>query len=298
MPETMAHPTTGAATHERAIAFDCQGERLYGVISLPAAAPERPPTRGVLIVVGGPQYRAGSHRQFTLLARSLAARGIAAMRFDYRGMGDSEGDLRDFESVQDDVRAALDCFHAEVPTLGAVALWGLCDGASAIAFYAAGDARVRGLALLNPWVRTEGGAAKATIKHYYRARLFERALWRKILSGRFDYAAALASAFRLLRSALGRPQAGGGAALPAAPLPTRMREGLARFDGRILVMLSGADLTAQEFGDLADGDAAWRRLLEKPGVTRHHLPGADHTCSRRAWHEQVVDWTCDWMRAW
>lgn len=290
MPDAMH-----ATTHQRAVAFDCQGERLYGVLSLPNV----PAKRGVLIVVGGPQYRAGSHRQFTLLARSLAERGIAAMRFDYRGMGDSEGALRDFEAVQDDVRAALDCFQAELPTLESVALWGLCDGASAISFYAAGDARVRGVALLNPWVRTENGAAKATIKHYYRARLFERALWTKILSGRFDYGAALSSALKLVRSALRRAPAGAdGAGQEAAPLPTRMREGLTRFDGRILVMLSGADLTAQEFGDLADGDAAWRRLLEHARVTRHHLPGADHTCSRRAWHDQVVDWTCDWMRAW
>ena len=52
--------------------------------------------RGVLIVTGGPQYRAGSHRQFVLLARFLAARGMAVLRFDYRGMGDSEGAPRDY----------------------------------------------------------------------------------------------------------------------------------------------------------------------------------------------------------
>lgn len=279
---------------ERAVAFDCHGERLYGVISLP----DQPVTRGVLIVVGGPQYRAGSHRQFTLLARSLAARGIAAMRFDYRGMGDSEGAMRGFEDVQDDIRAALDCFAAAVPALRQIALWGLCDGASAISFYAAHDARVHGVALLNPWVRTEGGAAKATIKHYYRARLFERALWMKIVRGRFDYRAALSSALQLVRKALRGPQAGAGMQAGAAPLPERMRAGLARFDGPILVMLSGADLTAQEFGDLAGADPGWRRLLDGTHVTRHHLPGADHTCSRRAWHEQVVDWTCDWIHAW
>ncbi|MCC2973035.1 hydrolase 1, exosortase A system-associated [Massilia sp. IC2-476] len=277
---------------ERAISFDCEGDRLYGIVSLPAGPAA--PVRGVLIVVGGPQYRAGSHRQFTLLARSLAARGIAAMRFDYRGMGDSEGRARGFEEVDADIRVALDAFTAAAPQLRDIALWGLCDGASAIAFYGAGDARVGGLALLNPWVRTEAGAARATIRHYYRRRLFEGELWSKILAGRFDLRSAAASALAVARSALGAKPAPG----PVATLPQRMADGLARFDGRLLVMLSGADLTAQEFAGVAETDPAWRRLLGERRVTLRRLPGADHTCSRRDWHDQVVDWTCDWMAAW
>ena len=51
---------------DRALAFRCGDDWLYGVLSMPGTMP----TQGVLIVVGGPQYRAGSHRQFTLLARS------------------------------------------------------------------------------------------------------------------------------------------------------------------------------------------------------------------------------------
>ena len=48
---------------ERALSFACGGEWLYGVLSLPAQAPQAA-RRGVLIVVGGPQVRTGSHRQF------------------------------------------------------------------------------------------------------------------------------------------------------------------------------------------------------------------------------------------
>src|SRR5438067_4982461 len=149
---------------ERALSFRCGDAALIGIASLPA----RPCVRGVLIVVGGPQYRIGSHRQFALLARHLAANGIAAMRFDYRCMGDSEGETRDFESIQEDIRAALDAFQQAVPGLRDVVLWGLCDGASAAAMYAPGDARVRGLVLLNPWVRTDDGVARTTLKHHYR----------------------------------------------------------------------------------------------------------------------------------
>ena len=101
--------------------FNCDRNALIGLLSLPDQAP----SHGVLIVVGGPQYRVGSHRQFTLLARDLAAQGIAAMRFDYRGMGDSEGALRNFDEVGDDVRAAVDAFFAALPSLKSVTLWGL-----------------------------------------------------------------------------------------------------------------------------------------------------------------------------
>jgi exosortase A-associated hydrolase 1 len=280
---------------ERALHFACGGEWLYGVLSLPAQ-PTQHTQRGVLIVVGGPQVRTGSHRQFTLLARGLAKAGVPAMRFDYRGMGDSEGAPRDFEQVQEDLRAALDCFFAQAPGLTDVVLWGLCDGASAAAMYAPADARVTGLALLNPWVRTEGGAARATLKHYYRSRLLDPGLWKKIASGRFDAGQAAASLVAQVRAAFGRKGAAAGQADSAAALPERMHAALQRFKGKVLVMLSGADLTAQEFAGLASGSREWQQLLAGQRVTRHTLPGADHTCSRREWHDQLVAWTLAWLR--
>lgn len=285
---------------ERALSFGCAGEALVGILSLPARS--HPGARGVVIVVGGPQVRTGSHRQFTLLARALAAGGTPVLRFDYRGMGDSGGAVRGFEDVEADLRAAIDCLQREVPAVREVALWGLCDGASAAALYAAGDARVRGLALLNPWVRTEEGAARATLKHYYRQRLFDPALWKKIARGQFRPGAALASMLGLARSALRRRPAPAPSAAPApaacgAALPQRLHDALARFDGRVLVLLSGADLTAQEF-DVAAGAEHWRRLLAAPRFTRRTLEGANHTCSKREWQDQMTAWTADWLRSW
>ena len=80
---------------------------------------------------------------------------------------------RDFTDVDADLRAAIDAFCARVPSLREVVIWGLCDAASAALFYAQQDERVTGLVLLNPWAHTEDGHAKATLKHYYGARLFD-----------------------------------------------------------------------------------------------------------------------------
>jgi exosortase A-associated hydrolase 1 len=280
---------------EQALSFRCQGDSLYGVLSLP----ERPAARGVLIVVGGPQYRAGSHRQFALLARALADQGVAALRFDYRGMGDSEGAARDFEAIDDDLRAAIDQFFLSVPVLRDVVLWGLCDGASAALFYGQRDPRVSGMVLINPWVRTDSGLAKATLQHYYGNRLLQRALWLKIARGQFDFGAALGSLLRLLRTALGRP-AGAAAASDGAPatLPQRMQAGLQHYGGRVLLILSGNDLTAQEFQGVVQASPRWQALLAAPRIAQHRLEPADHTFSRRVWHDQLTHWTAEWLRSW
>jgi exosortase A-associated hydrolase 1 len=274
---------------ELALKFSCRGETLFGI----ASVPEQPARRGVVIIVGGPQYRVGSHRQFTLLARALAAQGFPVLRFDYRGMGDSAGAMRNFEQVDDDLRAAIDQFFATVAGLEEVVIWGLCDGASAALFYAEQDRRVSGLVLLNPWARSERGLAKSTLKHYYLARLRDPAMWKKIAQLRFDFGAAGRSLFGMIGTLLAR-----GRPAPGASFHARMRNGLARFKGRALLIISGADLTAQEFIDMAAGSREWRALLAAPTVARQTLAEADHTFSRRAWRDQVAGWTGEWLRSW
>jgi exosortase A-associated hydrolase 1 len=267
------------------VAFACRQEWLLGVIT----RPEKPRSRGVLIAVGGPQYRAGSHRQFVLLANDLALQGHAVMRFDYRGMGDSTGAPRTFENVGDDLRAAVDHFLSQVPEVTEVAIWGLCDAASAALCYAHQDPRITGMALLNPWVRTVQGEARTYLKHYYLRHAFSTAPWAKLLRGQFDLAGSAASFVRNLR------QAGAGG---TQALPERMAEGLARFKGQVLLILSGNDLTASEFSDVTAKSNRWRRLLRSPRVAQHRLADASHTFSRRDWRDQVSSWTSAWVRSW
>lgn len=271
--------------------FPCGSDELFGVCHVP----EVPLDVGVLVVVGGPQYRVGSHRQFRLLSDRLADQGIASMRFDYRGMGDSSGELRSFEDINDDIRAAVDAFMSRVPNLRHVVLWGLCDGASAAAFYGHGDPRIAGLVLLNPWVRTDAGEARAYLKGYYLQRLMSGAFWRKLVGGEFRLWQSMQSLFGNLRAAGGQASAssGDGGKL-TGDLPTRVVGSLGRFRGEVLFVLSGNDFVAQEFEGVA-ADARFREVLASRRFQWHRLPEANHTFSTAAWRDEVAEKTAEWV---
>lgn len=290
------------------ITFACHQHTAIGIVH--RGNPEQ--GRGVLIVVGGPQTRVGSHRQFTLLARHLAGQGIPVFRFDYRGMGDTSGIQRTFEDIDDDIRAAIDAFYQQCTHLNDVVIWGLCDAASAAMFYAHQDPRVSGLIMLNPWARTTSGEAKAYLKHYYVSRLHDPALWKKIRQGEFDAVAATKSLFSLVRSALGLKHE---VTSPEqytttedtkerthcenrATLPDRMAAGLEKFHGKLLFIFSGNDLTASEFLDMTQTERRWRQLFKQRPHERYDMPESNHTFSRKIWRDAVAQKTLDWIQSW
>jgi exosortase A-associated hydrolase 1 len=281
---------------ERTLAIDCAGEQMAGILCLP----EAPPKVAVVVVVGGPQYRAGSHRQFVLLARALAQAGFAVLRFDCRGMGDSGGEPRNFESISDDIGCALKALRAALPQVQRCVLWGLCDGASAALMYVdrGGDHSVAGLCLVNPWVRTGASQARTQVKHYYTRRVLEREFWLKLLSGRVA-AGALRELVRSVVNALrGAPGGTGKTAsgADARAYPQRMADGWRRFDGPLLLILSGNDYTAKEFIELVAIDTHWQGALNQPKVQRCDLPEADHTFSSSGSQQSAEALTVDWLR--
>lgn len=264
--------------------------RMVGILSLPAA----PGPRGILIVTGGPQYRVGSHRQFVLLARALAAQGWPVLRFDLRGMGDSEGGARDYRAAGPDIAGALAQFFDAVPTLREVALWGLCDGATAAACHAPRDARVYALILLNPWVRSSAGLARATLRHYYLPRLLQGAFWRKLASGGVRMGASLASLRQVAAATQAQTQE---AQEDDAPAPALLRA-LTQFQGKVLLILSGDDLGAREWQTLLHGDGAWRAIAARAQWTQAQVDGANHTFASAAWRGEVEQLCARWLQSW
>lgn len=275
------------------ISFPCAGHKLYGLLATPAEAS----ARGVLILVGGPQYRVGSHRQFVLLARHLAAAGYPVLRFDHRGIGDSGGEPVSFEDLEPDIRSAIDTMQGELPDVSEVVIWGLCDAASAALMYAPGDSRVAGVVLLNPWVRSEQSLARAYFGSYYMTQILSPDFWKRLFTGKVKVWESAQSLASNTRDAV-RPAGRRDRVAAAKPYQDRMEDALRQYQGQVLVILSGDDITATEFRELVAGSRGWQRSLNRAHIRQHAIAEANHTFSRGEWRDRVADWTLDWLRSW
>jgi exosortase A-associated hydrolase 1 len=273
----------GGMTVEEPLSIDAGDHRLIGVFHRPANTDAQ---RAVVVLVGGPQYRVGSHRQFVLLARDLCQQGLPVLRFDFSGMGDSGGARRGFDDADDDIRVAIDRVQMLQPSVREVCLWGLCDAASAALIYAARDPRVTRLVLLNPWVRTSEGQAQAYLERYYGRRITSGAFWRKLLANPTMLLRAGADLVANVRTASRgcRAETGGAGTSYLA----RMLAGAQRYSGRILLLLSGADLVATEFELLLERSSAWRDAFAPTRTLTLQLRDANHTFARRAWRDWVA----------
>lgn len=204
--------------HERAITLEGTQGPILGIL----AEPEGRCNAAVLIVAGQPQTRVGAHRMFVDLARGLAAQGVASLRFDCGGWGDSPGDAGAFEASAPDIARAAAFLARSLNSDAPLWIWGLCDGASAavLALPAVREAGVSpaALCLVNPWVRSEASLGDAMIRTYYARRILSGEFWGRLLTGKVPLRNLFADPARHLAAKLcgGRSRAKDGAGVGAS----------------------------------------------------------------------------------
>lgn len=131
---------------ERTIVF---GDGLVGTLTLPQQSTDF----GLLCLNAGVVHRVGPHRINVRLARQLGARGIASIRFDLAGHGDSArpSGARSFEEqAVVDIRAAMDALGAAA-AVERFALFGYCSGAYYGYAAALADERLRALLMYDAY---------------------------------------------------------------------------------------------------------------------------------------------------
>ena len=127
-------------------------ERLLGIVTLPAQL--HADTPACLFLNAGVVHRIGPHRINVKLARALAAVGIASIRIDLSGMGDSPPAPGAVHSGEQTVRDLQDAMTHLEQTLGIrrFIVFGLCSGAVHAYWLAQRDERIVGVTMFDSYV--------------------------------------------------------------------------------------------------------------------------------------------------
>jgi fermentation-respiration switch protein FrsA (DUF1100 family) len=157
-----------SAAMKTRISFRSEGETLVGNLFLP----ELSKPVGVVVSVG--PLTSVKEQATGAYARAMAERGYAALAFDYRCFGESDGEPRQFENPEANIEDIGNAATAlmEDDRLSGLPLFGLgiCFGAGPMARSVAEDARFRAFAGV-AGVYTDNARTKAMMGDAYQATI-------------------------------------------------------------------------------------------------------------------------------
>lgn len=263
-----------------------KGARLFGML----CRPERNESDlAVVITNSGRDPHYGSCRQSVSLARQLAQVGIASLRLDFAGLGDSLGPAGKenvlshmFEADRyPDIKAALD----ELERLGfrRFALQGLCAGAYHSLRSALADPRISALLLVNiPLFSLTGEVLdylqwRGSSLAHYAGRLLTVSGWRSLLGGKVNVSSILRGQFAQVQVRVSARMHGLAGKFGLVERQTVAHRAMATLSARGVRTLflfspgqSEIDAFAQEFGRRGEKLAAY------PGAEMEIVPNMDH----------------------
>jgi dipeptidyl aminopeptidase/acylaminoacyl peptidase len=248
---------------EKPVVLENLGQQMIGMLHLPEVPG---PVPAVAIYHGFTGTKIEPHRIFVKMARALNALGIAAVRFDFRGSGDSEGDFADMTvtgEISDAVKI-LD-FLAGLPEVDAsrLGILGLSMGGAVAATVAGIDARVKSLTL---W------SAVADFK------IFERDPEAIELARKQGYLDVSGNVLKMDFYEDIQKQ--------------KPAETVGNYRGAALIVHGDADPTVP----VSHADIYEKALSVASRVDKFILPGADHTYNRMDWEKAVIERTAAWFK--
>ena len=301
-------PLHGPGWVEEPVRLGAAGH-LFGMLCRPAG-----PAGELAVVIGNasadPHY--GNCRFHVELARHLAGQGIASLRLDFAGLGDSRTGVVGEEETQTDgyevsrtadLTLALDLLQRR--GYRHLVLGGLCSGAYHALHGALADARVAGLLLLNltrfTWSAGQSiGDMMAESRpptRFYLQMVRSGVAWRRLLQGQVNIPSVTRTLGRraLNRAALGAARLAEFAGVPTASgLPRRLMRDLSRRGVQVLALSglldSGLEVIEENFGPRGV------RLAALPGVTVRVVPEIDHGLTRSAMRATVAATVADFLR--
>ncbi|MFN6969446.1 MAG: hydrolase 1, exosortase A system-associated [Rheinheimera sp.] len=282
--------TAQHSTPPQVLPIDITGQRCLGIMLSGQSH------IGVLMVSGGAQTRAGSHRLQQQLAQRLQQHDISSLRFDFPGYGDAEGEPQDFIQHARCLPEVLSIAQQKMPQIRDWVLFGLCDGASAILLNQHLLQQTSGVILLNPWCRAAQNHAQTMVRFYYWQRLRSKEFWQKLLTGKGHPLQSLTQFVRFWRRANEAKQAC--ETTPAISTDNFLPQMVLNWSTctkPVLLVLSEQDLTAQECSSLLATLPEEQRQSIMAQSTILSLSGANHTCSEAEHLQQLQQSIINWL---
>lgn len=255
------------SSKELPVTWLSEGQQIVGMLHLPVA--ERP-VPAVVLLHGFTGTKVEAHRSFVKLSRALAESGMAVLRFDFRGSGDSEGDFSqmtvDRECV--DAHSALEYVRsrAEVDQ-DQIGLLGMSLGGLVAALTSGNDTQIKSRVL---WCPVGDPSAAA-----------ERKMDPSVIQQFEDMGFCDMGGWQVGKEFLMKLHC-------ARPL-----EQVARCHSPMLLIQGTDDQTVPP----SDSEM-YEKALKKADicVERMLIPGANHTFSSVQWETQVLALTVQWFR--
>jgi pimeloyl-ACP methyl ester carboxylesterase len=299
----IARALTGPHYEELPFRFGPE-QRLFGVLCRPLG---RQPSAIAVLANSGRDYHIGWGRASVEQARALAQRGIASLRFDAIGIGDSPaapGASR--EVIYSEEQIANVCHaidYVEGLGCGPITLVGRCSGAYASFNAAVRDPRVRGAIIVNAerFVWDPRESVEEALRYAHRsignfgATLLSKRGIKRLLSGELRFrAAATYVAQRLVRQAglkLGYFLPG---ITPEGKLYKEVHrrfQELERRGVRVALVFSTGDLGLHEFRTYMGESGERLERYKKASVTM--IPDADHNFTHSGARARLTEAMCD-----
>ncbi|MBS0454281.1 MAG: alpha/beta hydrolase [Proteobacteria bacterium] len=298
------------ANRESALTFGPEGT-LIGVLTEPETThPGAASGIACLLLNVGINHRVGPRRINVKAARRLADAGIASLRFDLSGVGDSRasGGSEDFRAqALADMRAALDQLQSATGATRFL-LFGICSGAANALILALGDTRVIGLVMLDGYIFPSKGVRIERKLRRWAAFPFNPAL-RSNYAGWMDWVAwARAPGDAQARSkALGRllgrssPTSTEDTGLYQANAPEYAAPEFARDINALVARNVDVYMMYSVTINTVDHDRdLMRELRGEPFMSKVRYkfwPEVDHTVTSLAAQRDLLDEVCSWAQA-
>jgi pimeloyl-ACP methyl ester carboxylesterase len=257
---------------ETPMAVDQEFGAIRGVLVEPAS---RPAVRCAVFLNAGAMRRIGPNRLWVEASRDAAARGVACLRLDVEGLGDSDGDATEYTrraalnvpELVAQVRAALDALEARgLPPR--FTLIGLCSGGYQSFQSALEDERVRSACLINTGALFWHDSLIISRDAGKMRMLARPSTWARVLRGQIrpGRAVQLVKATWATRRSESSDSPAGAEVEAALDL---LREG----DQELLFAFSGDEPLHRELRQ----EGILGQLERWPNVRLETLPGAVHT---------------------